>query len=65
MRGEKGGVAKAALPFTFQSRKEKAPTRQSSGTIRQPPHRPGIPHDALGWIAASVLFETFLAMTKK
>jgi hypothetical protein len=24
----------------------------------------GIPHDASDWIATSVLFETFLAMTK-
>jgi hypothetical protein len=38
-------------------------TRQSSGTIGQPPHRPGIPHHASDWIATSVLFETFLAMT--
>jgi hypothetical protein len=30
----------------------------------QPPHRSGIPHDASDWIATSVLFETFLAMTK-
>jgi hypothetical protein len=33
------------------------------GTIGQPPHRPGIPHNASDWIATSVLFETFLAMT--
>jgi hypothetical protein len=29
-----------------------------------PPHRPGIPHHASDWIATSVLFETFLAMTR-
>jgi hypothetical protein len=28
-----------------------------------PPYRPGIPHGASDWIATSVLFETFLAMT--
>ena len=39
-------------------------TRQSSGTMGQPPHRLGIPYDASGWIATSVLCETFLAMTK-
>ncbi|MDA1046759.1 MAG: hypothetical protein O3A82_07520 [Verrucomicrobia bacterium] len=37
---------------------------ERSGRVRQPPHRPGIPHDASDWIATSVLFETFLAMTK-
>ncbi|MDA1048092.1 MAG: hypothetical protein O3A82_14325 [Verrucomicrobia bacterium] len=40
-----------------------AATRQSSGRVREPPHRPGLPHDASDWIATSVLFETFLAMT--
>jgi hypothetical protein len=30
-----------------------------------PPHRPGIPHHASDWIATSVLFETFLAMTRE
>jgi hypothetical protein len=29
-----------------------------------PPHRPGIPHNDPDWIATSVLFETFLAMTR-
>jgi len=28
------------------------------------PHRPGIPHNVMDWIAASVLCETFLAMTQ-
>ncbi|MBC8348564.1 MAG: hypothetical protein H8E24_08060 [Verrucomicrobia bacterium] len=38
-------------------------TWQSSGCVGHPPHRPGIPCHDLDWIAASVLFETFLAMT--
>ncbi|MDA0724066.1 MAG: hypothetical protein O3B25_07350, partial [Verrucomicrobia bacterium] len=38
-------------------------TRQSSDRIGIAPHRHGIPHYGPDWIATSVLFETFLAMT--
>ena len=43
--------ARSRPPFVIV-RRGKTPTRQSSGTIRQPPHRPGIPHNASDWIAA-------------
>jgi hypothetical protein len=38
-------------------------TRQSSDRVGNPPQRPGIPCYDPDWIATSVLFETFLAMT--
>jgi hypothetical protein len=43
-----------------EERSDAAIQRTASGN---PQHRSGIPHHASDWIATSVLFETFLAMT--
>jgi hypothetical protein len=54
-------LAHSRPPFCHcEERRDAAIQRTASGI---PPHRPGLPHHASDWIATSVLFETFLAMT--